>query len=292
MFIPFGILFPLLHPRFQKAVWTIGVAALFTLSIESVQLITGYGNFVVDDLFNNLLGAIVGYGIVMGFITIKERAIKQSVSYFSPLLLVIILFGGMYGYYHLKEFGNLSIVPAHKVDMRQATVTSDVKFDDSSATVPIYQAPSYTKRAADKFAKDLFDNIQADVSDMDDLSYADEGVYRTHGDGSYDLWVRFLDGSYRFTDFSILDEGIELKDTNEDTLKENISIFDINIPQEAKFQRVDTGVYEWKVDKKVRGNQLIDGFLTVNYYNDHTVKEIENRLITYDKIRDVQIKSE
>ena len=30
----------------------------------------------------------------------------------------------------------------------------------------------------------------------------------------------------------------------------------------------------------------------VSYYNDNTVKRIENQLITYDKVRDVQIKSE
>jgi len=34
MFVPFGILLPLLHARFRKAGWTIGMAALFTLSIE------------------------------------------------------------------------------------------------------------------------------------------------------------------------------------------------------------------------------------------------------------------
>ena len=136
MFVPFGILFPLLHPRFQKAVWTIGVAALFTLFIESVQLITGYGIFEVDDLFNNLLGAIIGYGIIMGFITIKEKGIKRSFFYFSPLLLVVILSGSMFTYYHLKEFGNLSIVPIHKLDMTQATTTIDVQLNDNRMTVP------------------------------------------------------------------------------------------------------------------------------------------------------------
>ncbi|SDN95792.1 VanZ family protein [Bacillus sp. OK048] len=78
MFVPLGIFLPILHSRFQKAVWTIGMAALFTLSIESVQLITGYGIFEVDDLFNNLLGAIIGYGIIMGLIIVKEKGIKRE----------------------------------------------------------------------------------------------------------------------------------------------------------------------------------------------------------------------
>ncbi|MBO1910578.1 VanZ family protein, partial [Microvirga sp. 3-52] len=142
MFVPFGILFPLLHPRFRKAVWTIGGAALFTLSIESVQLITGYGNFVVDDLFNNFLGATIGYGITMGFISIKDKKIKRFFYYLSPLLLVIIFSGSMFTYYHSKEFGNLSIVPTHKIDMRPAAITTNVELNDSGKTVPIYKAPS------------------------------------------------------------------------------------------------------------------------------------------------------
>ena len=72
----------------------------------------------------------------------------------------------MFTYYHLKEFGNLSIVPTHKIDMRQATTTIDVKLNDSSMTVPMYKAPSYTKDAADKFVRDFFKRMHVDTSDM------------------------------------------------------------------------------------------------------------------------------
>ena len=95
-----------------------------------------------------------------------------------------------------------------------------------------------------------------------------------------------------YTDFSSFDEDKEPKDVDEETLKENVTKFGIDIPQDAHFQKVETGTYKWTVDKKVRENQLIDGSLSVNYYNDNTVKRIENQLITYDKVRDIQIKSE
>lgn len=292
MLVPFGLLFPLLHPRFKKSVWTIGAAALFTLSIECFQLITGYGIFEVDDLFNNLLGAMIGYGITMGLITMKEKGIKQSLVYLSPLLLVIILSVGIFTYYHLKEFGNLSIVPSHKVDMGQADITTDVNFNNKSLNVPIYKAPSFTKDAADEFVRNFFEKMQIDTSNMEDISYPDEGMYRIFGENSYDLSFLFLDGSYRFLDFSILDDGIKPQDADEETLAASLSKFGVEIPQEAKFQKVDTGIYEWTVDNKTKGSQLIDGVLTVNYYSDHTVKEFWDQLITYDKVKDVQIKSE
>ncbi|MFD1927679.1 VanZ family protein [Sporosarcina siberiensis] len=292
MFVPFGILFPLLQPRFRKAIWTIGVAALCTLSIESVQLITGYGNFVVDDLFNNLLGAIIGYGITMGFINIKEKGIKQSLFYFSPLLLVVILSTSVFTYYHLKEFGNLSIVATNKVNMKEVILTSDVEFNVKKATIPIYKAPSYTKAEADAFAETFYKRMDVDAADIEDISYPDQGIYRSSGEKSYDLWFQFLDGGYSFTDFSSHDEEIVPKDTDEESLKESLLKFGVDIQKDFYFQRVDTGSYEWIIDKKVSGNQLIDGSLTATYYNDHTVKQIENQLITYDKIKDIQIKSE
>ncbi|MFE4895537.1 VanZ family protein [Peribacillus butanolivorans] len=292
MFVPFGILLPLLHSRFQRALWTIGTASLSTLSIESVQLITGYGNFMVDDLFNNLLGAIIGYSIIMGFITIKEKGIKRSFFYFSPLLLVVILFGSMFTYYHLKEFGNLSIVPNQRTNMANAIITMDVPLDDHRRTVPVYRAPSYTKAIADEFVIDFFKRMHLDTLNMEVIYYQNEGIYWIRGEKTYNIWLQFLDGSYRYSDYSFFDGDKEPKDVDEETLRQNLTKFGIDIPQVSQFQKVDTGTYEWMVDKKVIENQLIDGSLTVNYYNDGTVKEIDNQLITYDKVRDIQIKSE
>lgn len=292
MFIPFGILFPLLHPRFRKAVWTIGVAALCTLTIESVQLLTGYGLFVVDDLFNNLLGAVIGYGLTMGFIAIKEKEIKRMFFYFSPLLLVVILSTSVFTYYHSKEFGNLSIVPINKVNMKHVNLTSDIQFSDKKATIPIYKAPSYTNAEAEDFAKAFFGNMNVDPSDIEDISYPDLRIYRSHGERSYNLWFQPLDGSYSLTDFSRFHEEMEPEDSDEESLKKELEKFGIDIPKDLQFKKVDTGVYEWTVDKEVRGNQLLDGSLMVTHYNDHTVKQIEHQLIIYEQIKDVQIKSE
>ncbi|WP_066229071.1 VanZ family protein [Metabacillus fastidiosus] len=292
MFVPFGILLPLLHSHFQRAIWTIGAALLFTISIESVQLMTGYGSFDVDDLFNNLLGAIIGYGIIMGFITIKARGIKRSFLYFSPLFLVLILFGSMFTYYQLKEFGNMSIMSTHKTDMTQATTTIDIQLDDIKRTVPVYMAPIYTKDAANKFVINFFEKINVDTSSREVIPYQNESIYWIGHERSHNIWFHFLDGSYSYTDFSKFSDGMMPKDVDEETLIKNLIQFGIHIPQDSLFQKVDTGSYEWTIDKKVIENQLIDGVLKVSYYNDDTVKLIDNRLITYDKVKNVQIKSE
>ncbi|ADU32449.1 VanZ family protein [Evansella cellulosilytica] len=292
MFVPFGILFPLLHSRFQRAIWAIGAALLFTISIESIQLVTAYGNFVLDDLFNNLLGAIIGYGIIIGLITLKSKGIIHSVKYFTPLFLVVISFVSIFTYYHFKEFGNLSIVPLYKANMSEAKITVDKDLNDNGTEVSIYKAPSYTKTAADEFVVDFFEKKNVDSSNMDVIYYQHEGVYWIREGSSHNIWFNFLDGSYSYSDFSYFDEDIELKDVDEEILLENLIQLGIHIPQDASFQKNDTGSYEWIVDKKLIENQLIDGNLGVSYYNDDTVKVIDNQLITYEKVRDVQIKSE
>ncbi|SIT88686.1 VanZ family protein [Edaphobacillus lindanitolerans] len=292
MLVPFGVLLPLLHPRFRKAAWTIGLAALLTLSIETIQLMTGYGNFVADDLFNNLMGAIIGYGLTMGVISLKEKGFRRSLPYFTPLLLVAVLSGSLFGYYEAKEFGNLSIVPAHRADLKEARVMADLSFSDRSKTIPVYRAPVYTKKQADGFARRFFGRLGGNPADIEDLSYPDEALYRLHGETAYQLSVRFRDGSYELTDFSQLDDGKEPEDTDEETLRESLARFGLDIPRDAAFQRAGPGKYEWTVKQLESGNRLTDGTLTAVYYNDGTVKQVDNRLVTYEKVKEVRVKSE
>jgi glycopeptide antibiotics resistance protein len=291
MFVPFGILLPLLHSRFQRWGWTVGAALLFTFSIESFQLLTSYGNFVVDDLFNNLLGAMIGYGMVMSVLTMQARRLKRSLMYVAPAFLVVILFGSMFTYYHFKEYGNLPIASIERMDMTQAAITTDLQLDQYRPTVPLYKAPSYTKAAGDDFVVDFYARMNLDSSDMEVIYYQNEGIYWIRNNGSHSIWFYRLDGSYSYTDFSSFEEGIDPKDADEETLKEALTHLGMDIPQDAAFQKVDNGTYKWTVEKREVTNQLIDGELSVSYYSDDTIKEITNQLITYDKVKDVQIKS-
>jgi glycopeptide antibiotics resistance protein len=67
MFIPFGLLLPLIHRRFRAWGSTIMMAVLFSMAIEATQWIwRRFGNYRhvdVDDVILNTLGAIIGFGI-------------------------------------------------------------------------------------------------------------------------------------------------------------------------------------------------------------------------------------
>ncbi len=99
MFIPLGFLLPLLNKIFYKPYSTLLLSFCFTLGIEIVQLITKIGAFDLDDIFNNFLGAIIGYCVVMTILsaTSENKHKKRNIAlYIVPLLLIATIFSSFF----------------------------------------------------------------------------------------------------------------------------------------------------------------------------------------------------
>ncbi|MEI6947952.1 VanZ family protein [Paraflavisolibacter sp. H34] len=62
LFVPFGFLLPWIHARLAAYRKVFVAAALASLSLELLQLALACGDFDVDDLLLNTLGALLGYG--------------------------------------------------------------------------------------------------------------------------------------------------------------------------------------------------------------------------------------
>lgn len=287
MFVPLGFFLPLLSKRFFSIGWTLFVAVLFTGIIEATQYITGVGIFELDDLFNNIVGAAIGYGIIMAFL-VKRWSLR--ILSLSPLVLVIGLSIGMFTYYEQKEFGNLAFVPAIKANMKDANVSTTITFNDESPLATVYKAPRLTKEEAQQKAYELFGEMNIDTSSIEIIDYQNEANYRYNGEPAYFIWLHYLDGSYELTDFSMFDA--ELEDTDEQTLTASLKEMGITIPETAQFERTDIGRYEWKINQFEAANQLIDGTLTVAYYEDQTIKSVVNNIVAYEKVKEIKLKSE
>ncbi|MEN0642646.1 VanZ family protein [Alkalicoccobacillus gibsonii] len=291
MFLPLGILLPLLHDRFKKAVWTILAGILLTLSIETFQYFTGFGVFEFDDLFNNTLGAIIGYGLTMSVLKVWNKRFLQAVGYLSPLILTSLAFAIIFVTYSLKEFGNLSIVPNQKVDMTETTVILDVMLEETNhLPAPVYQVNSYSEAEAKKFAETFFEQMELDTSDMDVNRDAETGFFYVQGDPGYSLWFEFIDGSYSLKNF-LFEENIQPIDTDESNLLNELNRFGITLPETAELHHLGLGEYEWKTHLYEEGNSLIDGTLYVEYFSDKTIKTMNHSMITYNKVRDKPIKT-
>lgn len=291
MFLPLGILLPLLHDRFKKAVWTILAGILLTLSIETFQYFTGFGVFEFDDLFNNTLGAIIGYGLTMSVLKVWNKRFLQAVGYLSPLILTSLAFAIIFVTYSLKEFGNLSIISNQKVDMTETTVILDVMLEETNhLPAPVYQVNSYSEAEAKKFAETFFEQMELDTSDMDVNRDAETGFFFVQGDPGYSLWFEFIDGSYSLKNF-LFEENIQPINTDESNLLNELNRFGITLPETAELHHLGLGEYEWKTHLYEEGNSLIDGTLYVEYFSDETIKTINHSMITYDKVRDKPIKT-
>jgi glycopeptide antibiotics resistance protein len=72
-FVPFGFLVPLVFPRVQGC-WQIIVRFfLALLAIESIQWIFHVGSFDVDDILLNVIGGLIGFGMLQ-----RIRRLKKS----------------------------------------------------------------------------------------------------------------------------------------------------------------------------------------------------------------------
>lgn len=61
LFIPFGIMFPMIGKKVSNIFTCIIAAALFSIIIETVQYITARGFCQMDDIVMNTLGALIGW---------------------------------------------------------------------------------------------------------------------------------------------------------------------------------------------------------------------------------------
>ena len=73
MFIPTGIILPVLYKKLDAFWKIIAVGALISLCIEVLQLPFASRASDVDDLILNTFGVIVGYGIYMAIKRVKRR---------------------------------------------------------------------------------------------------------------------------------------------------------------------------------------------------------------------------
>jgi len=74
-FAPFGFFLPMLCKAGRNIFGCVIVTALFSLSVEAVQLFTKVGAFDVDDIILNAVGGLVGF---LGYYLVWHPLIKKK----------------------------------------------------------------------------------------------------------------------------------------------------------------------------------------------------------------------
>lgn len=104
VFIPIGFLLPFLFGKRANKKSVVGFAFLLSAFAEISQLLFSLGVFETDDLFNNTLGAVVGYGLYCSmtsaqigkksFVQNEKRFLKglvPLVSVYELFVLILVL---------------------------------------------------------------------------------------------------------------------------------------------------------------------------------------------------------
>ena len=293
LFVPLGIFLPLYTKKTEKIYIVAPIGFAITLLIEFIQYSTGYGIFELADLLNNTIGVVIGYGLYKAYYNIINKENKiHLIGYFSPIFVIITIFIIISIIYQNKEFGNLPFEYNYKLDLSKTNIVNNIKLSDEKETKPIYYLKTLKESETRKLANDFYQKLGTSVreKDIEMYIYEDTAIYGSI-DGNYSMWINYADGSYTFNDFSNFDKNIEVQTcATKEMIVSALNKIGIEIPDESVFEELD-GNYIFKVNIKNEEN-VIEGKLTCSYYNDDTVKRVENNIIKYSKVKEKEIISE
>jgi glycopeptide antibiotics resistance protein len=95
LFVPFGFLLPMMFEKLTSIKTILLLAFIFSLFIETSQLVFKIGLFELDDLFDNTLGAVIGYGIIYSLASLvsnKKEKVKGFVLGLMPFMVASMFF--------------------------------------------------------------------------------------------------------------------------------------------------------------------------------------------------------
>ncbi len=287
MFVPLGVVLPLLAKLFRRWYVTVPLGFSVSLIIEIIQYFAGLGIFDVDDLFANTLGIVLGYCIVMIFISISKRKKIFSFAYSAVPLIFIAAMICIFGGYHLKEYGNLEESPYFTANVKGIEWQIDFELNDNEQTAPTYYRKPFDKKSCDEFGEKFAERLG--ISFEDKYYYNSMTVFANHFGGGF-LDVYYNDGSYSYTAGGAVSQK-NAEFSREEVLK-MLELFDIYIPDKADFAVDEYGNHIFTVNMVFEEGKLYDGVLSCKCSEKSTIEEIKNNLLVLQKYKEAKIISE
>ncbi len=299
MFVPFGLLLPLYSRHWQRPVHTYLAGLAFTLCIELAQLIFKRGIFEPDDIFNNLLGTMIGFGIyrLLHFWHSRRSSRPASLSRMLvcqlPLVFTAALFGTIFTIYHFKEYGNLPIQYISRADLSSADIQLHTNLSEQEAAAPVYQMPIADESKTHDIAQSLFEKLGTQIDETENDIYDETAIYWSIG-RNYNIWIDFAGCTVNFTDFTQLIDNEDItgeSGCSRDEIQSSLSQLGIQIPEGSFFEDTKEGSYVFTVEDAVQ-DSFCKGTLTCRFNSNHKISSFDNKIITYQKYKDCRIRSE
>ena len=298
MFVPFGFLLPFISKKFQTFWKTYLAGFAFTLLIEVVQLVLRRGIFELDDLMNNTVGAMIGYGcyrIVLLIISIikKEKSkIVPVLCYQLPALLTVVVFVSIFGVYANQELGNVSSSYISKAKHVQAEMELELSSEETKMMV--YQSQIADESETRQVAEEVFARFGLGIDDSRTDIYQDEAIYYSNGENRLNMWVRYAGKTFSYHDFdATYGEDVKEKlDADEEEIRSALNAMGIELPAGAVFETSEEVPYKFIVDKIVDGGKMYDGSVTCSYTEDGVISDLNYNVIEFEEYKEFPIISE
>lgn len=290
MFVPIGILMPLLFNKFQQWYITYLVGFVATLFIEILQFISKRGIFEIDDIINNFLGCAIGYGIVMFFISLfKKKKSLNILVYQIPLIVSIISISVIFINYHKQELGNLYVTNSYNIDMSKVNVSTDINIDDKSKKADVYKAYIGSKEDAINLGNKIFSKVNSKIDESKNDEYDETIIFKDENE-DYNLWVDYKGLTTWFSDYTQFDSKGKENLTYEE-VKTLLSKFGIELPKKANFEDNGKGNYSISLEMVKYKDNYLDGQLTCEISENNTISNFNNKIISYKPYKEYNILS-
>ncbi len=260
MFVPLGFLLPM-GVRKMRRFWKTALCGfVVTVVIETLQRLTQRGMFEWDDVLNNTVGSMIGYGlfVICYAIVVKVKRLRraenqnrngvQSVGKVSgkyaiccqiPLIAVCVCYALIFGIYQHQELGNLRSQLANSFRRDELTVTTDQTYSKEEQTVPVYQLVQMNREECEAYAASFFEKIGDKLAEDETIHYDNTDVF--YGKSGNTLWLDYEGLTWDYTDFdTTYAEDTEDEDIDSDTTyDEDIDDTDVALREEEDAMSAD-----------------------------------------------------
>ena len=300
LFVPLGFLLPA-GIRICRKFWITYLAGFFlTVLIELMQLMLGRGVVELDDIFNNLLGTMIGFGLYAAVQCMLQSIRKQkthvlsTVAFQIPLIAAGLAFAAVIIVYSRQELGNLPFSYIARQDMDRIRVSSDTGYSRESGTAPVYKVSVLSGDETEAMAKEFFARLGHEPDESRTDLYDETAVYYS-ADNTM-LWIDFAGGSFSYIDFELLDaesqETEPAADAEEAEIREALSEYGIDLPDGVTFENQGEGQYLFEASQQRDGDTLYNGQLSCTLYEDGRMGEIRDYIVACGKYKDMAVISE
>lgn len=293
MTIPLGVLLPLSFEKLKKPLSFILYCTLIILSIEFTQLITNRGVFDIDDIFNNFLGAWIGFAFIKSFLLLRSKSEKLTtiIAYQAPLILTLIFFVSTVSIYNSKPYGNLEFYALPKYKMKSVNITEspDLNLDLEAVSPNIYR-----HLVDDKIdPEELFELITGVDATTTLHSGHNLNIQNSEiGAGSLDFDIQT--GQYIYTaPYVEVSEVHDLKFSLSEVI-DQLEAININLPENTNHTlESDETHYTYSFHNRIEHNSGVTEiiFIELIFNSDNTLSRFHNNSIQLVADSKVKVKS-